>query len=45
MDGFGFLLMTRAAPGWEIQLYDPDGAPVRLCLFAGGRVDCPAPEK
>ena len=43
--GFGFLLMTKAATGWDIQLYDQDGAPVRKCVFAGGRVDCPAPTK
>ncbi len=45
IDGFGFLLLTKAASGWDIQLYDQDGAPVRKCVFAGGRVDCPAPKK
>lgn len=45
IDGFGFLLLTKAAAGWDIQLYDQDGAPVRKCAFAGGRVDCPAPAK
>lgn len=43
--GFGFLLMTKATTGWNIQLYDQHGKPGRMCIFAGGRVDCPAPTK
>ena len=42
INGFSFLLMTKAGPGWNIQLYDQDGVPFRSCTFAGGRVDCPA---
>jgi len=45
IDGFGFLLLTKAAAGWDIQLYDQNGAPVRKCAFAGRRVDCPRPTK
>jgi hypothetical protein len=39
--GFGFVMMSRVEQGWQIQLYDVDGNPVRQCLFAGGRIDCP----
>jgi hypothetical protein len=45
--GFGFLLMTRAADGWIIDLYDPLAKPEGQCHFvepAGnkrGRLDCP----
>lgn len=45
INGFSYLLMTRAASGWDIQLYDQDGAPVRRCAFRAGRVDCPEPTK
>jgi hypothetical protein len=45
VNGFSFLLMTKAAAGWNIQLYDQDGVPFRSCNFAGGRVDCPVPKK
>jgi hypothetical protein len=43
--GFGFLLMTRAADGWTIDLYDSAGSKTRTCRFTGGtpgRLDCPA---
>lgn len=50
--GFGFLLMTRAADGWSIELYDSAGNPTRNCHFyaaranqpgqIAGKVDCPA---
>lgn len=43
--GFGFLLMTKAERGWDIQLHDQNGVPTRQCAFAAGRVDCPAPRK
>jgi hypothetical protein len=43
--GFGFMMMTRAAAGWSIQLYNQDGTPGIRCGFAGGRVDCPTPER
>ncbi len=42
--GFGFLLMTRAADGWTIDLYDSAGAKTRTCQFTSGspgRLDCP----
>jgi len=46
--GFGFLLMTRAADGWTIDLYDPEAKPKGQCLFIApqgakrGRLDCSA---
>jgi hypothetical protein len=42
--GFGFLLMTRAADGWTIDLYDSAGGKTRTCRFTTGkpgRLDCP----
>jgi len=45
LPGFGFLLMTRAGAGWDIDLFDAKGAFQRKCTFAGGRIDCPAPGK
>jgi len=45
--GFGFLLMTRAADGWTIDLYDPAARPKGQCHFIApknakrGRLDCP----
>ena len=42
--GFGFLLMTKAADGWTIDLYDPAGQPegqCRLTTGGKGRLDCP----
>jgi hypothetical protein len=42
--GFGFLLMTRAADGWTIDLYDQGGIKTRTCRFTAGtpgRLDCP----
>jgi len=44
INGFSYLLMTKAADGWGIDVYDQDGVAVRHCTFAGGRVDCPAPK-
>jgi hypothetical protein len=44
-DGFGFLLMTRAADGWTIDGYDMAGAKTRTCHFttgSPGRLDCPS---
>ncbi|MEY4964634.1 MAG: hypothetical protein RL274_217 [Pseudomonadota bacterium] len=47
VDGFGFLLMTKAETGWIIDLYDSDGHPTRQCRFLApsggkqGRVNCP----
>jgi Calcineurin-like phosphoesterase len=45
VSGFGFLLMTKAADGWTIDLYDSAGARTRTCRFTTGkpgRLDCPA---
>ena len=42
VDGFGFLLMTRAEGGWTIDLYDHAGIKTRTCRFSK-RLDCPAP--
>jgi hypothetical protein len=41
--GFGFLLMTKGADGWTIDLYDAGGVAEGQCKFsfASGRVDCP----
>jgi hypothetical protein len=41
--GFGFLLLTRAASGWMIDLYDSAGTAEGQCLFttATDRLDCP----
>jgi hypothetical protein len=44
LGGFGFLLMTRAADGWDIDVYDSAGARIRACHFTSakpGRLDCP----
>jgi hypothetical protein len=42
VDGFGFMLMTRADNGWTIDLYDQAGDKTRTCRFSK-RLDCPAP--
>ncbi len=42
VDGFGFLLMTRAGNGWDVDLYDQAGVKIRTCRFSK-RLDCPAP--
>jgi hypothetical protein len=42
--GFGFLLMTRGAEGWTVDLYDQAGQSKGQCQFRDGarpRVDCP----
>ena len=47
VSGFGFLLMTRVADGWQIDLHDPAGQPKGQCHFTTpqngkrGRLDCP----
>jgi predicted phosphodiesterase len=43
--GFGFLLMTKAADGWTIDLYDPAGQAEGQCHLSTtgkGRLDCPS---
>jgi hypothetical protein len=44
INGFSYILMTKAANGWSIDVYGQDGVAIRRCMFAGGRVDCPAPK-
>ncbi len=41
--GFGFLLLTKSATGWTIDLYDSAGVAEGQCLFtaASDRLDCP----
>jgi hypothetical protein len=41
LPGFGFLLLTKNAQGWAVDVYDVHGAIERRCLFQAGRVDCP----
>lgn len=47
VDGFGFLIMTKAETGWTLDLYDSDGNQTRQCRFADAssgkppRLDCP----
>jgi hypothetical protein len=47
VDGFGFMLMTRAETGWVMDLHDSDGNPTRQCRFTDARsgqpprLDCP----
>lgn len=40
IDGFGFVMMAKAADGWSVELYDSNGGLERRCAFAGGRIDC-----
>ena len=42
LPGFGFLLMTKDADGWTIDVHDVHGKVERTCLFHSGRLDCPA---
>lgn len=41
--GFGFLLMTRNASGWTIEVHGVDGKVERTCTFANARIDCANP--
>ena len=41
LPGFGFLLMTKDADGWTIDVHDVSGKIEKSCLFRGGRIDCP----
>jgi hypothetical protein len=45
INGFSYLLMSKVADGWVVQVFDQTGTAIRRCMFAGGRVDCPAPNK
>lgn len=42
LNAFGFLLMTRKDKGWNVEVHGADGALTMTCVFASGRVDCPA---
>jgi hypothetical protein len=41
LPGYGFLLMTRQAAGWHVDVFDASGARERSCTVAERRVDCP----
>ena len=41
LPGFGFLLMTKEADGWTIDVHDVSGKIERTCFFRSGRIDCP----
>lgn len=43
--GFGFILMTRIGDGWRIDVYDWQGAIIRVCQFHNGRIDCPVAKR
>ena len=43
LPGFGFLLMTREAAGWTIDLFRVDGTRERQCHFAHRHIDCGKP--
>ena len=38
--GFGFVVLRRAARGWDIDVHDVAGRVERRCWFRGGRVGC-----
>jgi hypothetical protein len=40
LGGFGFLMMTREQPGWQIDVYRVDGTVEEHCTFAQQRLDC-----
>ncbi|HEY1836190.1 MAG TPA: metallophosphoesterase [Rhizomicrobium sp.] len=40
LPGFGFLMMTKQAKGWHIDLYRVDGSIEGHCTLADRRVDC-----
>jgi hypothetical protein len=44
LPGFGFLLMTKDADGWTIEVHDVHGKIERTCLFRSGRLDCAKPQ-
>jgi hypothetical protein len=41
LPGFGFLVLTKTAEGWQVGVHRVDGSLERLCLFAKGRIACP----
>jgi hypothetical protein len=43
LPGFGFLLMTREADGWRIDVHAVDGTIEEVCHFADRRLDCAKP--
>ncbi|MGD0144473.1 MAG: hypothetical protein ABSC92_15075, partial [Rhizomicrobium sp.] len=40
LPGYGFLLFTRAANAWTIDVRAADGSHERTCLFAAGHIEC-----
>ncbi len=38
--GFGFIVLRRAARGWDVDVHDVAGGVERRCWFRGGRVGC-----
>lgn len=43
--GFGFILMTRSGDSWRIDVYDWQGAIVRVCRFHNGAIACPVTKR
>ncbi|HVZ92102.1 MAG TPA: metallophosphoesterase [Rhizomicrobium sp.] len=41
IDGFGFVLLSKSADGWNVDLYDSKGIVERRCAFERRRIDCP----
>ncbi|HEY3638015.1 MAG TPA: metallophosphoesterase [Rhizomicrobium sp.] len=42
LPGYGFLLITRARPGWKIRVLSQEGAQQAICLFINRHLDCHA---
>jgi hypothetical protein len=40
LPGFGFLMMTKQAKGWQVDLYRVDGTIEGHCTLANRRIDC-----
>ena len=40
LPGFGYLLLTRSAPGWKVDVYDVHGVLARTCNFSARRLAC-----
>ncbi len=40
LPGYGFLLFTRGANGWTVDVRAADGSHERTCEFASGHIDC-----
>jgi hypothetical protein len=42
LPGYGFLLLTREADHWSVEVMSADGAREALCAFANRHLDCRA---